>query len=84
MYIAQTILFRMKLSAKAMIDRECVFWPDGNTAKSQDKSTNNAALSWRFPIQDAADYWNPQGDRSSPDTVSGGPAPGQVSHNVDT
>jgi hypothetical protein len=53
-------------------------------AEASDKSfriARDAALSRRCPIQDAIDYW------ASPEetvTGSGGSAPGQDVHNIDT
>jgi hypothetical protein len=44
-----------------------------------------AAASRRLPIQDARDFWEPPGNAPEEcGTDSGGPAPSQDSHNVDT
>jgi hypothetical protein len=53
-------------------------------AEADDKSCHvaqNAAISRCCPIQDATDYWGGQVEAV---TGSGGPAPGQDRHNVDT
>jgi hypothetical protein len=53
-------------------------------AEASDKScriAHNAAVSRLCPIQDAIDYW---GGQEVAVTGSGGSAPGQDSHNVDT
>jgi hypothetical protein len=56
-------------------------------AEAPDKSlkiARDAAVSRLCPIQDATDYWNSGKAQAESDTVLGGLALDQDSHNVDT
>jgi hypothetical protein len=56
---------------------------DAETPEKSCRVAHNAALSWRCPIQDAADYWLSPEDRSSP-LHSQRSRAGLDSHNVGT
>jgi hypothetical protein len=55
---------------------------DADAPEKSCRIAHDADVSRRCPIQDAIDYWNV--GRSSPDTGSGGFAPGQDGHNIGT
>jgi hypothetical protein len=58
---------------------------DSEAPKKACRIATIAAASRRLPIQDARDFWEVPGNAPEEcGTVSGGPAPGQDSHNVGT
>jgi hypothetical protein len=76
-------VFATALSSMELNDFEPLV--DSETDQSHVEIAKTAALSHLRLIQDACNFWglSQEGDRSSPDTVSGGPAPDQDGHHVD-